>query len=157
MSAVTLPAWQRLHVPVPQTLEDLGMLQQLLGQTGLVLDRIDQGLSVSMRTIRTFQLDAGTERARGTEDLADVDRQLATLDRPLSLVLQSLADIEHAALKLRRRVTPLSGVSQQDVDELIAHVEGVQRRARFMLERQRFHWRAAGETVAMSEDRKSVV
>lgn len=234
MSAVNpLPAWQRLHVPDPQALEDLGMLhdidlipermaqtgrtlrircarlkgdqmlvtdllwhqgddtdplftvetgyrvlrpgqalervqaqglsphssqsialvllQQLLGQTGLVLDRIDQGLSVSMRFIRTFQLDVGTERARGTEDLADVDSQLAMLDRPLSFVLQSLADIEHAALRLRRRVTHLSGVGPRDVDQLIAHVQGVQRRARFMLERQRFHWRAAGETVAMSD------
>lgn len=228
-----LPAWQRLHVPDPQALEDLGMLhgidlipeqmvqtgrtlrircarlkdnqvwvtdllwhqgdddeplftvetgyrvlrpgqafervqaqglsprssqsialvllQQLLGQTGLVLDHIDQGLSVSMRFIRTFQLNVGTDRARGTEDLTDVDGQLATLDQPLSFVLQSLADIEHAALRLRRQVTHRSKVSPQDVDELIAHVEGVQRRARFMLERQRFHWRAAGETVAMSD------
>lgn len=152
MSAVNpLRAWQRLHVTTPQAPEDLGMLQQLLGQTGLVLDRIDQDMSVSMRSIRTFQLDVGTDRARGTEDLADVDSQLATLDRPLSLVLQSLEDIEHAALRLRRRVTHLPGVSLLDVDQLIAHVEGVQRRARFMLERQRFHWRAAGETVAMSD------
>ncbi|VVP66878.1 hypothetical protein PS910_00091 [Pseudomonas fluorescens] len=129
----------------------LVLLQQLLGQTGMVLDRIDQGLSLSMRFIRAFQLNTGTDRMRGAEDLADVDDRLTTLNQPLSFVLQSLDDIEHAALRLRRRLAHPSAVSPQDVDELIAHIEGVQRRARFMLERQRFHWRAAGETVAMSD------
>ncbi|HKS14203.1 MAG TPA: CorA family divalent cation transporter [Pseudomonas sp.] len=129
----------------------LVLLQQLLGQTGLVLDRIDQGLTVSMRSIRAFALTAGTENTRGAEDLAGVDGQLAALNVPLSFVLESLDDLLHAALRLRRWTQRAAVPRVEDVDELIAHVEGVQRRARFMLERQRFQWRGAGETVAMSD------
>ena len=129
----------------------LVLLQQLLGQTGLVLDRIDQGLSVSMQSIRTFALTVGTDHTRGAEDLAGVDDQLAALNVPLSFVLQSLDDLLHAALRLRRGSLRVAATCVQDVDELVAHIEGVQRRARFMLERQRFQWRAAGETVAMSD------
>ncbi|MGH8438446.1 MAG: CorA family divalent cation transporter [Pseudomonas sp.] len=129
----------------------LVLLHQLLGQTCLVLDRIDQGLRVSMQSIRAFQLNAGTDNTRGAEDLADVDGHLATLSAPLSFVLQSLDDLEQAALRLRRAVVSTPTARSEDADELIAHIEGVQRRARFILERQRFHWRAAGETVAMSD------
>lgn len=129
----------------------LVLLHQLLGQTAMVLDRIDQGLSVSMQSIRAFQLNVGSERTRGAEDLADVDNHLSMLNGPLSFVLQSLDDLEQAALRLRRTAMRPSALASGQVDELVAEIEGVQRRARFMLERQRFHWSAAGETVAMSD------
>lgn len=128
------------------------LLQQLLGQTSMVLDRIDQGLTVSSQSLRDFQMNVGTNRARGAEDLSDVDSHLSTLNLPLSFVLQSLDDLEQAALRLRRAAAMQpTALPAGHVDGLIAQIEGMQRRARFTLERQRFHRRAAGETVAMSD------
>ncbi|CAM3784449.1 Magnesium transport protein CorA [Pseudomonas reidholzensis] len=129
----------------------LVLLHQLLGQTAMVLDRIDQGLTVSMLALRAFQLNAGTDRKRGAEDLSDVDNHLTALNGPLSFVLQSLDDLEQAALRLRRATMRPSLLAASHVDGLVAEIEGVQRRARFTLERQRFHRRAAGETVAISD------
>ncbi|MFA0997862.1 MULTISPECIES: CorA family divalent cation transporter [Pseudomonas syringae group] len=129
----------------------LVLLHQLLGQTAMVLDRIDRRLTVSMRSLREFQLSVGTNSARGAEDLTEVDNYLLKLSEPLSFVMQSLDDLEHAALRLRRGDTGSSSLDLGNVDELVAEIEGVQRRARFTLERQRFHHRAAGETVAMSD------
>ena len=129
----------------------LVLLHQLLGQTAMVLDHIDQGLTVSTQSLRQFQLSVGTDRTRGAEDLTDVDDYLSTLNVPLSFVLQSLDDLEQAALRLRRAAMHRSSLAPGHVDELVAEIEGVQRRARFTLERQRFHRRAAGETVAMSD------
>lgn len=133
-----------------QTLS-LVLLQQLLGQTAMVLDHIDQGLTVCMQSLRNFQLTVGTDNTRGAEDLTDVDSHLSTLNVPLSFVLQSLEDLEQAALRLRRAAMRPSSLALGHVDELITQIEGVQRRARFTLERQRFHRRAAGDTVAMSD------
>lgn len=129
----------------------LVLLHQLLGQTSLVLERTDDGLTTSMRSLRAFQLTVGTQRTRGAQDLTDVDSYLLMLNRPLSVVLQSLDDLERAALHLRRAALRGSLLDRLHVDALLAEIDGVQRRARFMLERQRFHRRAAEETVAMSD------
>lgn len=129
----------------------LVLLHQLLGQTSRVLDRIDEGLTVSMQSLRTFQLTVGTRRARGAEDLSDVDSHLSMLHQPLSVALQSLDDLERAASQLRRTGLAGSSLERLHVDALLAEIDGVQRRGRFMLERQRFHRRAAEETVAMSD------
>lgn len=129
----------------------LVLLHQLLGQTGLVLDRIDTGLTTTMRSLRSFQLTVGTPGTRGAEDLTDVDSDLAMLNRPLSVVLQALDDLEQASRQLRRSVLQGSQLERSHVDALLAEIDSVQRRGRFMLERQRFHRRAAEETVAMSD------
>ncbi len=129
----------------------LVLLHQLLGQTALVLDRIDQGFSVSMKTIRGFQLNAGTDRVCGAEDLAEIDNHLSMLNKPLLFVLQSLHDLEQASLRLRRMAKSSSTLTVEHVDELVAEIEGVQRRARLVLECQLFQRSAAGETVAMSD------
>ncbi len=129
----------------------LVLLHQLLGQTGLVLDRMDDGLTRSMRSLRSFQLAVGTPDSRGAEDLIDVDSHLSMLSRPLSVVTQALDDLEQAAKQLRRSVLQGSQLGRQHVDALLAEIDGVQRRSRFMLERQRFHRRSAEETVAMSD------
>ncbi|PKH26700.1 magnesium transporter [Enterobacterales bacterium CwR94] len=141
---------QGLSASSSQTIS-LMLMHQLLGQAVRVLERIDQGLTVSMQALRVFQLNVGTNRARGAEDLVDVDSHLSTLNVPLSFVLQSLDDLEQAALRLRRVALQGSALAATHIDELIAEIEGAQRRARFTLERQRFHRRATGETVAMSD------
>lgn len=129
----------------------LVLLHQLLGQAGRVLDGIDGGLTSSMRSLRSFQRTVGTPGTRGAEDLTEVDSHLAMLNRPLSVLLESLDDLERAARQLRRSVLQGSQLERSHVDALLAEIEGVQRRGRFMLERQRFHRRAAEETVAMSD------
>lgn len=129
----------------------LVLLHQLLGQTGLVLDRIDAGLTTTMRSLRSFQLTVGTPGTRGAEDLTDVDSDLAMLNRPLSVVLEALDDLAQAARQLRRSVLQGSQLERSHVDALLAEIDSVQRRGRFMLERQRFQRRAAEETVAMSD------
>ncbi len=129
----------------------LVLLHQLLGQTGLVLDRIDAGLTTTMRSLRSFQLTVGTPGTRGAEDLSDVDSDLAMLNRPLSVVLEALDDLARAARQLRRSVLQGSQLARSHVDALLAEIDSVQRRGRFMLERQRFQRRAAEETVAMSD------
>lgn len=129
----------------------LVLLHQLLGQTAMVLDRIDQKLTVSMKWLREFQLSVGTNSARGAEDLTDVDNYLLELREPLSFVMKSLDDLENAARQLRRGDIGSSSQDLGNVDELVAEIEGVQRRAHFALERQRFQRRAAGETVAMND------
>lgn len=129
----------------------LVLLHQLLGQTGLVLDRIDAGLTTTMRSLRSFQLTVGTPGTRGAEDLTDVDSDLAMLNRPLSVVLEALDDLAQAAKQLRRSVLQGSQLECSHVDALLAEIDSVQRRGRFMLERQRFQRRAAEETVAMSD------
>ena len=131
----------------------LVVLHQLLDQSAAVLDSIDQGLSSSMKVIQSFQSLVGTEKTRGTEDLSDVDRNLTRLSVPLSYVQQSLDDLQLAAIRLRRSMLRNAQPSSylMHAGELINKIEGTQRRARFLLERQRFHWRAAGETVAMSD------
>ncbi|TDS68803.1 CorA family divalent cation transporter [Comamonas sp. JUb58] len=129
----------------------LVLLHQLLGQTGLVLDRIDAGLTTTMRSLRSFQLTVGTPGTRGAEDLTDVDSDLAMLNRPLSVVLEALDDLAQAARQLRRSVLQGSQLERSHVDALLAEIDSVQRRGRFMLERQRFQRQAAEETVAMSD------
>lgn len=129
----------------------LVLLHQLLGQTGLVLDGIDKGLATSMRSLRSFQLTVGTPGTRGAQDLTDVDSHLSMLHRPLSVVVQALDDLAQAAMQLRRGAWQGSQLQSIHVDALLAEIEGVQRRARCMLDRQRFHRRAAEETVAMSD------
>ncbi len=129
----------------------LVLLHQLLGQTGLVLDRIDAGLTTTMRSLRSFQLTVGTPGTRGAEDLTDVDSDLAMLNRPLLVVLEALDDLAQAAKQLRRSVLQGSQLECSHVDALLAEIDSVQRRGRFMLERQRFQRRAAEETVAMSD------
>jgi len=129
----------------------LVLLHQLLGQTGLVLDRIDAGLTTTMRSLRSFQLTVGTPGTRGAEDLTGVDSDLAMLNRPLAVVLEALDDLEKAARQLRRSVLQGSQLECRHTDALLAEIDSVQRRGRFMLERQRFHRRAAEETVAMSD------
>ena len=73
------------------------------------------------------------------------------LNRPLSVVLEALDDLAQAAKQLRRSVLQGSQLECSHVDALLAEIDSVQRRGRFMLERQRFQRRAAEETVAMSD------
>lgn len=129
----------------------LVLLHQLLAQASLVLDRIDEGLAVSMQSLRSFQLAVGTQGTRGAQDLTDVDSHLSMLNRPLSVVLQSLDDLVRAASHLRRAAWRGPVGDRLQLDGLLAEIEGVQRRGRFMMERQRFHRRAAEETVATSD------
>ncbi|SPU50290.1 CorA family divalent cation transporter [Bordetella trematum] len=141
---------QSMAVDCPQSIA-LVLLHQLLSQTVRVLERINQDLSSPLQAIRAFQLNVGTNNTRGVEDLSSVDTHLNSLNAPLSYVLQSLDDIEQATQRLRRSAPARGESALARVQELMTEIEGVQRRARFMLERQRFHWRAAGETVAMSD------
>ena len=141
---------QGMAVDCPQSIA-LVLLHQLLSQTVRVLERINQDLSSPLQAIRAFQLNVGTNNTRGVEDLSSVDTHLNSLNAPLSYVLQSLDDIEQATQRLRRSAPARGESALARVQELMTEIEGVQRRARFMLERQRFHWRAAGETVAMSD------
>ncbi len=141
---------QGMAVDCPQSIA-LVLLHQLLSQTVRVLERINQDLSSPLQAIRAFQLNVGTNNTRGVEDLSSVDTHLNSLNAPLSYVLQSLDDIEQATQRLRRSAPARGESALAQVQELMTEIEGVQRRARFMLERQRFHWRAAGETVAMSD------
>jgi Mg2+ and Co2+ transporter CorA len=129
----------------------LTLLYQLLAQTSQVLDRMDQGLSVSTLSLRGFLSNVGTDYSRGAEDMIDLDSHMATLHKPLSHVMHSIDDLEQAAQRLRRWVYQEKSMNLGRVDELIAAIEGMQRRAHFAIERQRFHWRAAGESVAMSD------
>jgi magnesium transporter len=129
----------------------LVLLHQLVVQTAKVLDAIDDGLSVAGHVNARLLTNVGTDEAGGVEDVANLDAYLSTLHAPLSFVLQSLYDLERAGRQLRRAVLQRSWLTVERVDELVAEIESVQRRACFMQERQRFHQLAAQETVAMSD------
>ncbi|WP_432786402.1 hypothetical protein AAEX37_00515 [Oligella sp. MSHR50489EDL] len=130
----------------------LMVLHQLLNQNMLVLNKIDEKLSLSMVIIRDFLATVGTNDVKGTTDMGQVDSDLSILQQPLAVVLRSLMDIESAARHMRRlMIREASSLSLHHIEGLIAEIEGVQRRARMMLERQRFHWEAAGDAVAMSD------
>jgi Mg2+ and Co2+ transporter CorA len=129
----------------------LVLLYQLVIQTANVLDAIDDGLSVAGRVNARLLVNVSTDEAGGVEDVETLDAYLSTLNAPLSFVLQSLDDLERAGRQLRRAVLRQSSLTVDRVDELIAEIESVQRHARFMQERQRFHQLAAQETVAMSD------
>jgi magnesium transporter len=129
----------------------LAFLRQLAQQTATVLDAIDARLSVAGRANARLLRNAGTDRAGGIEDVEDLGVYLSTLNIPLSLVVQSLEDLERAARQLRRAVLRQSSLTVDRVDELIAEIERVQRRVHFLLDRQRFHQRTAQEVVAMSD------
>ncbi|MDY0308845.1 MAG: CorA family divalent cation transporter [Castellaniella sp.] len=141
---------QGMQADCPQSVA-LVLLHQLLEQAVRVLERINQDLSSPVQSIRAFQINVGTNDTRGVEDLSGVDKYLNSLNVPLSYVLQSLDDIERANQRLRRAALRQGGPLLDQVQELMIELDGVQRRARFLLERQRFHWRVAGETVAMSD------
>jgi hypothetical protein len=129
----------------------LALLHQLVFQTANVLDVIDDELSVAGCISAGFLMKVGTDEASGVEDVENLDARLSRLNAPLSFVLQSLDDLERSGRQLRRAVLRQSSLTVDHVDELITEIENVQRRARFMQERQRFHQTAARETVAMSD------
>ena len=129
----------------------LVFLHQLAIQTENVLKAIDDRLSVAGRFNARLLVNVGTDQASGIEEAQNLDAYLSTLNAPLSFVLQSLEDLERAARQLRRAVLRQSSLTVERVDGLIAEIESVQRRAHFILERQRFHQQTAQETVAMSD------
>jgi len=130
----------------------LALLHQLLTHANQALTRIGTVLSESSAEIDAFQRSIGTQHARGAQDMMDVDTRLSRLHDPASMLMQALADLEHAARQLRRTACPRhTRLPDQHIDELLAAIAGTMHRAKFTLERQRFHWRAAGEAVAMSD------
>lgn len=125
-------------------------LHQLLIHTIHVVNHIDQHVSSNAAFIRHIQVENRLQYAIGVEDLIEVDNNLNHLSTLLGHVFHSVNDIEVAARQLRDQALTHSQLDFNYIDDLIHEIEVTKRRVHFLIERQRFHWNLAGESVSNS-------
>lgn len=125
-------------------------LNQLLINAIHVVNHIDQHVSRNAAFIRHIQVENRLQYAIGVEDLIEVDHNLNHLSTLLGHVFHSVNDIEVAARQLRDKARLHSQLDFHYIEDLIHEIEVTKRRAHFLIERQRFHWNLAGESVSNS-------
>ncbi|MFK7256611.1 CorA family divalent cation transporter [Acinetobacter baumannii] len=125
-------------------------LYQLLVQTIHVINYIDKNVTDNATSIRNIQIDNHLQYTIGVEDLVDIDNHLNQMNMLSGYVFNAVNDIEIAARQLRNKADLYSQLDTHHVEELMHEIEVTKRRVHFLIERQRFHWNMAGESVANS-------